>query len=66
MKFEIETEVNHYTNIKFPHTTSNPSLCRVSQNVDWKMIAIISFEMRTPGFEILTESGFSDSYHRLK
>ena len=29
-----------------------------SQNVDWKMMAIISRKMRNPGFEIFTESGF--------
>ena len=30
-----------------------------SQNVDWKMMVIISLKMRNPGFEIFIESGFS-------
>ena len=29
-----------------------------SQNVDWKMMAIISVKMRHPGFEIFFESSF--------
>ena len=37
-----------------------------SQDVDWKMIAIISLKMRNPGFEIFVESGFTDSNHCLK
>ena len=37
-----------------------------SQNVNWKMMAIISLKMRNPGFEIFIESGFSDGNHCLK
>ena len=37
-----------------------------SQNVDWRMIMIISFKMRNPGFEIFIESDFSDGNHCLK
>ena len=37
-----------------------------SQNVDWKMMAIISVKMRNPGFEIFIEYGFSDGNHCLK
>ena len=37
-----------------------------SQNVDWKMMAIVSLKMRNPGFEIFFESGFSDGNHCLK
>ena len=29
-----------------------------SQNVDWKMMAIISLKLRNPGFKIFIESGF--------
>ena len=37
-----------------------------SQNVDWKMIVIISLKMRNPGFENFFESGFSYGNHCLK
>ena len=37
-----------------------------SQNVDWKMMVIISVKMRNSGFEIFFESGFSDGNHCLK
>ena len=37
-----------------------------SQNVDWKVIAMISLKMRNPGFEIFFRSGFSDGNHCLK
>ena len=36
-----------------------------SQNV-WKVMAIISLKMRSPGFEIFFESGFSDGKDFLK
>ena len=36
-----------------------------SQNVDWKMMAIISLKRRNFGFEIFIESGFSDGNHCL-
>ena len=37
-----------------------------SQNVDSKMMAIISLKLRSPEFEIFIESGFSDGNHCLK
>ena len=37
-----------------------------SQNVEWKMMVIISLKLRKPGFKIFFESGFSDGNHCLK
>ena len=37
-----------------------------SQDVDWKMMAIISLTVRNPGFEIFFDSGFSYGNHNLK
>ena len=59
-------DVIDFVNKKFLEKTSSPSQCRDSQNVDWKMMAIISLNMRNPGFEISIESGFSDGSHCLK
>ena len=39
-------------------------LCvKFSQNIDWKIIAIISLQMRNLGFKIFLKSGFLDGNH---
>ena len=50
----------------FPRQSQIHRYVEFSQNVDWKMMAIISLKMRNPGFEIFFESGFSKGIHCLK
>ena len=59
----------HWANIlqtkHFPRRLLILRNVEISQNVDWKMMAIISLKMRNPGFEIFIESGFSGGIHCL-
>ena len=47
----------------FPRRLLMHRYVEFSQNVNWKMMVIISLKMRNSGFEIFIESGFLDGYH---
>ena len=58
--------MNHIASIEFPRGLQIYRYVEFSQNVGWKMLAMISLKMRNLEFEIFFESGFSDGNHCLK
>ena len=56
MNEEQKSIILHTKN--FPRRLLIHRYVEFSQNVDWKVMAIISLKMRNPGLEIFFESGF--------
>ena len=50
----------------FPRRLLSHRFVEFSQNVDWKMMVIISLKVRNLGFKIFFQSGFSDGNNCLK